>query len=601
VTNTGLAPANQHASAFASRHGNWYKVLPCDITRETKSIRLQNTTHFMEEYMANRCFTIALFALLATLLVAAPALAQNARKYAVLPFSYNGPDKFKYFPKAFQASLDNDLEWGGHVEPTDASLSEVSTPNGKAGIIKTIADLGVDYLITGTITIIDKDANLEIEATGSDGSSWQQKGQMKIDEITPWLDAQANAIQGDVFNRPGYGTSENIKSEDDLKRSAAPTSSAFISASNGQYTSDTLNPQFRYEGGTENIGRWRSQTLRFSSYSMLVLDGDGDGKNEVFILQKKAISAFRFKQGKMEHLDTFELAANLTNIRLEAADLDRDGNPEFVVGAYQVEKTTGTKAPEGDPRSSILSFKNGKFSYVVKKFNRFLGVLRIPPAYTPILVAQKKGQRDLFDKHISEAYLKGGSIELGQRIQHPPYGNVYNMTYLPQEMGYNYVVINNKHRIVTYSQTFERLNESNESYNSSGIAIVTSDRMVGMGQGVTDEHAVSYNIPFRMVTATLSSKSKHELLVNRDLSAAAQLFEGYTYFTQGEIHSMVWDGVGLNLAWKTRRIKGQVSDIAIADMNNDGKKQLCVLINTFAGIGYGNRKTVVLAYDLQTQ
>ena len=98
----------------------------------------------------------------------------------------------------------------------------------------------------------------------------------------------------------------------------------------------------------------------------------------------------------------------------------------------------------------------------------------------------------------------------------------------------------------------------------------------------------------------LFRSTKHEVLANKNLSASAQLVESYKYFTQGEIHSMVWDGVGLNLAWKTRRIKGQVSDIALADINNDGKKQLCVLINTFAGIGYGNRKTVVLAYDLQT-
>ncbi|MBI9081248.1 MAG: VCBS repeat-containing protein, partial [Pseudodesulfovibrio sp.] len=361
---------------------------------------------------------------------------------------------------------------------------------------------------------------------------------------------------------------------------------------------DALNPQFRYEGGTENIGRWRSQTLRFSSYSMIITDGDGDGQNEIFILQSNSISAFRFKQGKLEQLETLSLASNLMNIRLEEADLDRDGIPEFIIGAYQFEPKPGIKAPEGNPRSCIVSFKNGKFKYIIKKFNKFLGVLRIPPTYMPILVAQKKGQRHLFDQYISEAYVKGDNIEMGQRIQHPEFGNVYNMTYLPQELGYNYVVINNKHKLVTYSQTFERLNESDQSYNSSGIAIATADTMVGMGPGVTDERKITYNVPFRMLTAPLSSKAKHELLVNKNLSASAQIFETYKYFTQGEIHSLVWDGIGLNLAWKTRRIKGQVSDVALADLNNDGKKQLCVLINTFAGIGYGNRKTVVLAYDL---
>ena len=160
---------------------------------------------------------------------------------------------------------------------------------------------------------------------------------------------QSKAIMGDVFHRPGYTAAETAKSEDDLKRTAGPTNSAFIMAQDDHYKTDTLNPQFRYEGGTENMGRWRSQTLRFSSYSMVVTDGDGDGKNEIFILQKEGIAAYREKEGKLALLDNFKLASNLMNIRLEAADLDKDGLPEFIIGAYQFEPKSGIKAPEGPP------------------------------------------------------------------------------------------------------------------------------------------------------------------------------------------------------------------------------------------------------------
>ncbi|MBI9079506.1 MAG: VCBS repeat-containing protein, partial [Pseudodesulfovibrio sp.] len=212
--------------------------------------------------MANRRLHIVLTALLAILILATPAIAQNTKEYAILPFAYNGPQKFSYFPKAFQASLNNDLEWLGHVEPTSKSLSDIPAPNSTAESLKVLQGLGIDYLVTGTIAILDKTANLEMKVLSSDGKEWRQKGQMEIDEITPWLDAQSRAVMGDVFNRPGYSTTQTSKEEDNLKRSAAPTSSAFIMANNGDYTTDALNPQFRYEGGTENIGRWRSQTLR---------------------------------------------------------------------------------------------------------------------------------------------------------------------------------------------------------------------------------------------------------------------------------------------------------------------------------------------------
>jgi len=549
--------------------------------------------------MATKRLTIFFAALVAVFMMTAPAPAQDVRSFAVLPFEYNGPEPYKYLTKAFQASLNNDLEWVGHVEPTSSSLSEIKVPNSTAAALTTMKSLGVDYLVTGSITLIGKEASLEIQAKGLDGKDWKQSGKMEIDEITPWLDAQSRAIMGDVFNRPGYSTAEVKKTAPAAAASSGPANTTFIMGENeGQYQASGLNPQFRYEGGTENVGRWRSQTMRYSSYSMIVDDADGDGQNEVIILQKTAISAYRFKEGKLEHLETFDLRLNTDSLRIEGADLDRDGVIELVVGGYQLEAQTGLKAPEGTPRSCILTFKGGKFKYVAERVNRFLGILRIPPTYQPILVAQNKGQRNLFDDRINEAYIKGNDVELGQPIQVPPFGNVYNMAYIPQDLGFNYIVLSNKHKLVTYSQTLERLYESDQTFNSSGIAVAMADKMLGMGPGVTEENKTKYNIPFRMIVSPITDKNKYELLLNKDLSAAASLFEGYTYYTQGEIHSLFWDGVGLNLAWKTRRIKGQVSDIALADLNNDGKKQLCVLINTFAGIGYGNRKTVVLAYDL---
>ncbi len=175
------------------------------------------------------------------------------------------------------------------------------------------------------------------------------------------------------------------------------------------------------------------------------------------------------------------------------------------------------------------------------------------------------------------------------------------MTYLPDGEGYKYAVLDNFHRLKMYDQTMEKLSSSGDDrYNSSGVGIETSERLAGMGAGTsTDAKIATYNVPFHMVAAKLGKSKKYELLVNKDLSIAAQFFSRFTYYSQGEIHALAWDGVGMNLAWKTRRIKGQVADIALADLNNDGRKQLVVLLNTFpGGLGFSNRKTVVLAYDL---
>ena len=554
--------------------------------------------------MLNRFAASACLLLLATLLPISSGFAQEMRQFAVLPFEYNGPDKFKYLPKAFQATLNNDLDWPGQVAPAaDAVVDNLAVPKNAADAITILRGSEVEYLVTGTISILGKDAALTMSAYAENGDTWTQKGNMSIDEITPWLETQSRAIMGDVFKRPGYSTAEQSDETTDIQdgvRAGPAANAAFIPATGTQGGSAALNPQFRYEGGAQNVGRWRSQTLRFPSTSMTIGDGDGDGKNEVFLLTSTGISAYRFVDGKLKHLATMELTTKTMYIRLEMADLDRDGVDELIVGSYQMEPARATRAPEGTPRSHILSFNGGKFKFLLKDHNQFLGVLRMPPTYMPILVEQKKGHRDLFDDTIYEAYFKGDDIVRGQAVPTPPFGSIYGMTYLPDEFGYKFVVLDNEHRIKVYSQTLEALHSSGEdTYNSSGIAIEVSQRMVGMGPGSVDENPNIYNVPFRMIAAKLTDKTKYELLVNKDLSVAAQLFKRYTYYSQGEIHSLAWDGVGMNLAWKTRRIKGQVADLGLADLNNDGNKQLCVLVNTFpGGVTFGDRKTIVLAYDL---
>lgn len=310
--------------------------------------------------MARKPVITVLTALAATLLLALPAMAQGAKTYAVLPFVYNGPQKYEYFSKAVQASLENDLEWLGHAEPSTKNLKSVTVPKDKGAALNALRGMGVDYLMYGEIAILDTKAHLRIDAVSADGKSWQKKGEVDIDQMTGWLDSQARVIQGDVFNRPGYGTVEKAQVEKNTMQAAAPSDSPFLTGDGKPFQAAALNPQFRYEGGTETTGRWRSQTLPFYSFGMYVADGDADGRNELFVLQESAISAYRFKEGKLQHLNTFELPANVMSVRLEVADLNRDGLPEFIIGAYQFENQGGIRAPRGTPRSSILTFEGGE-------------------------------------------------------------------------------------------------------------------------------------------------------------------------------------------------------------------------------------------------
>jgi hypothetical protein len=106
-------------------------------------------------------------------------------------------------------------------------------------------------------------------------------------------------------------------------------------------------------------------------------------------------------------------------------------------------------------------------------------------------------------------------------------------------------------------------------------------------------------IPLRAIPSNLDKDSRHELIISRNISVSAQFFANYRDYPQGEIHSMYWDGVGMSLQWKTARIKGTVTDYALADMDNDGALDLVVSINSHTGMaGTAKKRTMVVAYPL---
>lgn len=539
-----------------------------------------------------------LTAVITVLFLATAAAAQNAKTYLVLPFEYNGPAKYKYFSKAFQADLNNRLEWGGHFVPAEnLDADQVKHPSSEASAIQLADQLGVDYIVWGDISIIEKDSTVRMQVQGRNGDKWSNKGQMPMSNISAWLKKSANSVMGDVYQRPGFGQSAVEKQETAQRaQGSGPTGANFLSGDgnnepSNNYGVKTLNPQFRYEGGVDTPGRWRSQTFRYPSLNMVVGDGDGDGQNEVFILEKHKIHAYRYQDGKLAPLKTYELALNYMVFRLSMLDVDNDGTEELILSGYRNER----------PLSYVLSFKGGGFSVMADRVRLFLSTLRLPPTFRPKLVAQKKGYRDFFDRYIYEAYYTNGEVKAGSRLATAPFSNIFNTCYIPDGDTYKIVVLNDSRKLLTFASTLERQSESQESYNTSSITVEYDDKPLGSGTSPTKGLKSYRYIPIRMTTANLTRHDKFELLLNKDITVAGAVFDRFHKFAQGEIHAVVWDGVGMNLAWKTRRIKGTVVDYTIVDLNNDGNKQLAILVNTYPGsLGFKFRKTLVVTYELDS-
>jgi hypothetical protein len=179
---------------------------------------------------------------------------------------------------------------------------------------------------------------------------------------------------------------------------------------------------------------------------------------------------------------------------------------------------------------------------------------------------------------------------------------VFNFAWIPE--GYTpedtakVVMLTSDENLRLYTEKGTRITQTDDTYSGAVQGIEINRAMPGLGR---DDVTIgrSYFIPMRMPVISFQNDGKYEIIVNKPISTASRIFERYRSFPEAEIHSLYWDGIGLNLLWKTRRIKGSVADYAVVDVNNDGVLDLVTCVNTHPGaLGVDARKSMVVFYPL---
>ncbi|MHC1791757.1 FG-GAP repeat domain-containing protein [Solidesulfovibrio sp.] len=524
----------------------------------------------------------------ALLCLSATALAAEVKTFAVAPFAVHGPEKYQYLSQGVQSMLESRMNWPGHLAPLDkakAGAKLAKSPASESEAKKTAADIGVDYLAYGSVTVSGEQASIDIMVVGRDGKKWPKSLNTKLADLIPAMERTAQALNNEIFLRPaapasggkGGGEAVNQLNPDFVVNQTSENQKVF------------LNPNFRYAGPAETAGVWRSQSMPIVSRGIAVADINGDGQNEVVILAKSSIETYAYKDRQLMPIAKYETSPNLNLLNVNTLDVNGDGKAEIIVSTSYFK----------EPRSLILSLEGNRLNELYKDIKLYLNVAAIAPDFSRQLIGSKGEQKELFVSGVHNVIFSGGQPQLSTRINLPSKANPFNFAFLPEKSGYKVLINDDQDRIVVYTAKGERVAATEEQYCGSAIGLEYDPLMGPMEKPKTDHLWTYYYIPLPMIVANLDKDDRYEVLVSKNISLAAQFFETFRTFSQGEIHSLYWDGVGMNLLWKTRRIKGTVTGYTLADIDNDGQKELVVALNTWPGAaGVYARRTIVLSYKL---
>ena len=529
-------------------------------------------------------FTVCLLTLVLGLAQSASAAPKS---FVLLPFTVNAPQSYAYLSKAVPATMQARLNRPGVLEGRSAQTRATSAAEARKAMN------GADYAVWGSVSVMGNECTIEVHSVDKAGKTWSKTAQGPLSGLTSTVQQLSSALGSEAFGvavaarpsfmAPGKGQPVNQMNSD------------IVVNETGQQQV-YLNPQFRYQGaGAGDGSRLRSQRLKENMVDMAVGDFNGDGKNEIAVLGDHKLTIYIWQpDGKLKELGSTVVSQSNINFSMRAIDLNRDGAMELVVATFEED---GNR-----PYSYFYSFKGNKLTTYADRIPYFASVIKTPPTFMPTLVGQGWDSLKLFAPGVHVMVKNGNKFSLGSRLDLPSGATVFNVAWLPggkDNKGDQLVMLTDDERIKVFQGNGNTLiHTTMERFSGSATGMDHYKGMPGLGIDRNYQLPSKYYAPMRMIAADLGRTGEYVLLLNKPISTASQLLGRYRFFPQGEIHALYWDGVGMGLKWKTRRIRGSVAEIDLADVNNDGILDLVVGLNTSPDLGIGSRQSMITAYPL---
>ncbi len=527
------------------------------------------------KYMTRITFAVCLTMLWATFALAAP------KTFIVMPFTVNGPQGYDYLSKAIPSSLASRMAQPGAVELAQKGVPS-KAPTSVGEVQKAQSAAHANYAVWGSVSIINDQATLDVTVRDTAGKEWKKSSQGSVGGLIGSVQAIADVLKQQAFGLVTGG-----------KPVVNQMNPGIVVNETGQQDV-YLNPQFRYQGsGTEDGSRLRSSLLNYTMVDFAIGDFAGNGRTQVAVLGDHKLHIYDWNGGKIKQLAEHTITMSGQCFSMRSVALAPGKPPQLVVATFNTS--------DNQASSYIYTFDNGKLREYARRSPYFLSVARLPPTYMPTLVGQRWDSVKLFRPGVYIATVTGDTVSLGTKVALPANATAFNFTWMPgsAKETEKLLMFTTNERIKVFGPKNTEIHQTMNSFSGSSVGMEHYKVMDGLGVDKRYQLPDKYFAPMRMITADLEGRGEYVVLVNKPISTASQFFDRYRFFPQGEIHALYWDGVGLGLKWKTRRIRGSVVNLDLGDLNNDGVLDLVVGVNTHPGaLGVGSRNSLITAYPL---
>ena len=524
--------------------------------------------------------------------IAAPASTTAApRRIAVIPFQIHAQGNFEFLKSGIVAMLTSRLSWENRVtvigkEETLNALAGTPQPLDETGARTVGRKLNADHVLFGSLTVLGNSVSIDAKVIDVSGTRPpftffnQSRG---MEEVIPKINLFAEDINARLFQRavvarrapaPAPAPRESLyQHPEKLLKGGADVE--------GQDGRSILMPG---EGRILTQKFWKSHNFRFLVNALAVGDINADGKNETVVITPHSVRIYRFEQNRL--IETEKLAQNRqhTYIGVDVADINGNGRAEIFV--------TSQNNFKNGLKSFVIEFDGQKYVKIVDGSHWFYRVAQMATR-GKILLGQRYQAGDPFAAEIIELAWNNGDYRPQSAVKTPARINLlgYSPGNVLNDGDQGAVAFRHNDRMQVINSAGEEEWRGSDRYGGSMLHFLGPKTELGQVEN-------RLFLPMRILVLPPAASRATEIIAAKNYELAGHKM-GFRKFVGSHIESFAWDGLGLKSNWRTRKISGHVSDMFIADFDDDGKEELIAAIILKEGsIAFTEKKSTLIAYEL---
>jgi TolB-like protein len=451
---------------------------------------------------------------------------------------------------------------------------------------KILSQLGGDWLLLGSLEQRGQgyEVKIHVFSGGKAAPASFSHPIDTLDKTIPAIDALSEEIAAKVFhqNTEGEQTAAAVLSKDGA--GGFQTAHPDKAWRDGMYAAAGPAAPLSPAAGDSAFRRLNSLSsgeLRLSLKAMDAGDLDGDGREELVLLEQGRLLLARFSADRFQQVAELPLPSHLGLHAVHLADINGDGRPEICISA-----SSGSI-----PSSQALSWDGKKFHRLHEQVPFYLRP-DLDAAGQPALLGQAGGS--IFRLAVSQA----GELVRAEEMTVPQGFSLHDFIRadLNQDGRPEFIGLTEENSLLVQDQDGKPLWKSAESYGASREALGTlaSRRKAELDQPYDRERVYIHT---RIAAQDLTGDGRPEIIVSRNRVTNVDYFKNLRWFEGSSVAVLSWDGSRMNTLWESGHSSGYTVDYqALRDAAQPGRFRLFIAESSDSGnplYFWSKEKTVI--------